>query len=270
MEGEEQRVMSINRRNFILCAGTLAATAAFARPIRSVLRNGDENSIEPDIPSSAEYVQTGLIHMWDGIENVGWGVHSYATTKWKDLMGDFDLAAQKGAAGWGSDHAKISKVDTGRGWYAEKLVTPAFVEVVFEMNGTPSSVYDTIFFTNGSVNTTRKRGQALVKNGTLVFGISDLDTLDITDRYNEKLSFSIPLNSQVKNKASIWYFCGARVTAPSGTSATNGTPEYLGIGGGWYGMEGNIYCVRFYSRVLTAEEVAFNHQIDRERFGVGQ
>ena len=36
--------------------------------------------------SAKDYVQDGLVCMWDGIENVDWGVHDPNTTVWVDLM----------------------------------------------------------------------------------------------------------------------------------------------------------------------------------------
>ena len=39
------------------------------------------------MPTARDYVQDGLIAMWDGIENAGWGVHDASATVWKDLIG---------------------------------------------------------------------------------------------------------------------------------------------------------------------------------------
>ena len=41
--------------------------------------------------TAKDYVQDGLIAMWDGIENAGFGVHDPNATVWKDLVGEFDL-----------------------------------------------------------------------------------------------------------------------------------------------------------------------------------
>ena len=38
--------------------------------------------------TAKSYVQDGLIAMWDGIENAGWGVHDMNATMWKDLTGN--------------------------------------------------------------------------------------------------------------------------------------------------------------------------------------
>ena len=43
-------------------------------------------------PTARDYVQDGLVAMWDGIENAGWGVHDAAATTWKDLVGTVDIA----------------------------------------------------------------------------------------------------------------------------------------------------------------------------------
>ena len=37
--------------------------------------------------TARDYVQDGLVAMWDGVENAGWGLHDSATTNWIDLVG---------------------------------------------------------------------------------------------------------------------------------------------------------------------------------------
>jgi len=37
-------------------------------------------------PTARSYVQEGLVAMWDGIENAGWGVHDPNATTWKELV----------------------------------------------------------------------------------------------------------------------------------------------------------------------------------------
>ena len=39
----------------------------------------------PSVPTARDYVLTGLIAMWDGIENAGFGAHSGNTLVWKNL-----------------------------------------------------------------------------------------------------------------------------------------------------------------------------------------
>ena len=69
----------------------------------------------PSVPTARDYVQNGLIAMWDGIENVGYGQHDDNATSWIDLTG--------GGANWilkdsnttevfevGADYVKILNV----------------------------------------------------------------------------------------------------------------------------------------------------------------
>ena len=48
---------------------------------------GDRKMVKT-MPTARDYVQDGLIAMWDGIENAGWGVHDPNATTWKDLTGN--------------------------------------------------------------------------------------------------------------------------------------------------------------------------------------
>ena len=63
----------------------------------------------PSVPTARDYVQTGLIAMWDGIENAGGGVHDASATRWlMDLDGpkryccDYRSSARRSGA-CGSD-----------------------------------------------------------------------------------------------------------------------------------------------------------------------
>ena len=37
------------------------------------------------------YIQDGLVALWDGIENAGWGIHNPDAMMWKNLLGDEGL-----------------------------------------------------------------------------------------------------------------------------------------------------------------------------------
>lgn len=43
----------------------------------------------------------------------------------------------------------------------------------------------------------------------------------------------------------------------------------IGARAGTHGYGGNIHCIRVYNRLLTEEEMLFNHQVDNERFNLG-
>ena len=48
--------------------------------------------------TARDYVQDGLVAMWDGIENAGWGEHDATATTWKDLVGNMDCSTSSGIA----------------------------------------------------------------------------------------------------------------------------------------------------------------------------
>ena len=52
--------------------------------------------------SAKSYVQDGLVAMWDGIENAGWGVHDASATTWTDLIGGITPTANSTLT-WGDD-----------------------------------------------------------------------------------------------------------------------------------------------------------------------
>ena len=43
------------------------------------------------LPSVNDYVQSGLIACYDGLENAGVGVHQASPSTWKDLVGNRDI-----------------------------------------------------------------------------------------------------------------------------------------------------------------------------------
>ena len=62
---------------FLLSSACCCLTAAFASPQRGEsaaksLAFADDDSA----PTAADYVQSGLVNFWDGIENADWGVHT--------------------------------------------------------------------------------------------------------------------------------------------------------------------------------------------------
>ena len=76
----------MSRRAAIAVASALAAFAAAALPLG--LRMAQQAAIAANaVPTARSYVQDGLVAMWDGIENAGWGVHDNNATAWVNLVG---------------------------------------------------------------------------------------------------------------------------------------------------------------------------------------
>ena len=62
------------------------------------------------VPTARDYVQDGLVAMWDGIENAGWGVHDPNATVWKDLSGNNNNIIVP--ASWNDSGFKLDGVST--------------------------------------------------------------------------------------------------------------------------------------------------------------
>ena len=74
----------------ILASGTPPSVLAFTKSMMSA-KNAFSNGIAASY-TATDYVQDGLIAMWDGIENAGFGIHDSEAAIWKDLTENgFDL-----------------------------------------------------------------------------------------------------------------------------------------------------------------------------------
>ena len=81
--------------------------------------------------TSASYVQDGLIAQWDGIDNVGTGVHDPNATVWKDLAGSYDLSLLPGGR-WSGDGMSLS-VNGAAAICSNSLPAYLTIEVVYKM-----------------------------------------------------------------------------------------------------------------------------------------
>lgn len=70
----------------LLALIALVALVAQASPVRSSLGGEGEEYIDATAYTAADYIQDGLVAMWDGIENVGYGLHDDSAAVWVDLV----------------------------------------------------------------------------------------------------------------------------------------------------------------------------------------
>ena len=73
----------------ILAAGK--APAAFVKSMLAARNIIGMKSGGAKLPTAADYVQDGLVAMWDGIENAGWGLHSDTISSWYDLVSRYNM-----------------------------------------------------------------------------------------------------------------------------------------------------------------------------------
>lgn len=285
----------ITRKKSIILMMMLVAASVYSTPVKSSLAtSGMEYAQTTPAPSytAADYIQDGLIIMWDGIENAGWGIHDSEATVWKNLMGDsgYDFP---NCASWGDSYFDFSS---------------AYVDVLNSTDPktrirTTSSISKNDF---GSVEVVYASYKVAVNNNEVFGTVRDGNNrklIQLMTPYvgwtNVRFGMRVGANDTLFNisKNAIGFqpdwgkphgFSWARTTT-SGTT----TPVYLdakSIGNIAYnsanpwaepfriGVEvdyeiaqpkgccGRLYCIRIYNRQLSAEEVEWNFMIDKKRF----
>ena len=209
------------------------------------------------VPTARDYVQDGLVAMWDGIENAGWGVHDTNATTWKDLVGyfDFDLSsASPEILSNGitltekSIHTDLPQVNRPK-MTVEVVANPdvvGFGALVWMRN--PSWIGGAIVYwsegvfyypwdilRDGRISSTVHSFQMFWEEGNQgvnIDGISDTRTSGTIDSRN--------ILSQI----------------------------YLGEYNGSKIKNSTFYSIRLYDRVLTYSELAANYAIDKARFNL--
>ena len=224
--------------------------------------------------TSASYVQSGLIAQWDGIDNVGTGTHDPTATTWKDLKGNLDMTLNAKGSWTGNNALYVSGGGAGAQG-ADK--TPAYktIEIVFKMmTGDGRIIFSSgignrfvVVDTNSSDN--RFDGKFLYFNGDLSSGDADKRIYWFLDKnavcfaaatYGDSKLSNVYFNGAVRNDGTMrnnWGVGDGKV-AVGGRSITVANTSYPWVG--------EVYAIRLYDRVLTAEEIASNSAIDKARF----
>lgn len=216
--------------------------------------------------TAKDYVQDGLVAMWDGIENIGWGKHS-SDMILNDLLG-------------GGAH--IDFVNTSRG--DRSILFDGRNEqtgMLNEYNYLNSQVLNIEFcvsldstknqcFIQLSESQNRKTLIAGVYNISreLFTGPSFSPIYDITGQKIGTLSIQYGVGSFQSTKA---YNNGVELSYSRAEGFT--TNKYLHSVGNRqsdtsYAMSGEFFSMRWYSRYLTDAEIASNYAIDKARFNL--
>jgi hypothetical protein len=229
--------------------------------------------------SAKDYIQDGLVAMWDGIENAGWGVHDPSATVWKDLVGDCDLFIP--SAGAWTDDAYVSggfARGPSRKYGADGAITIEAVWSVDLLNSfsafkcqegtggrTASGVSMYVYnFASNAPYPTLRASFANADRGWFYSGISDTAPV-LGVRFHQAV---VNPGSGITLANFINGVKGVPATAYPLSYVDNHSAEVclFGYSNTTGRCQGN--CLRIYSRALTAEEIAHNYEIDKARFGL--
>lgn len=212
--------------------------------------------------TAKDYVQDGLIAMWDGIENVGFGTHSGSAIVWKDLIGGYDQEIESGS--WdscgliGGIVGKLQYDSNAYGfWDAYNAGTSCTFEFVLKVVSGRSrirvcdSTFGFVLQTSGDIG-------GDIYNSSRVFGLPN-GTRTLGKGVSQVLSFS---QDSEGNK---YYGNGVLRTSGNVVFSKQSYPRRDALK---FNATDQLFCVRSYNRMLSDDEIAHNYAIDKARFNL--
>ena len=263
----------MTRKEFLFGGAALAGASALARPVRSLVGSNGESYVDSAMPTASDYVQEGLVGMFDGVENIDWDIHSEDTLVWKDLIGgvgDLSLAGEHlsvldNAVWWDGQHISRYRPctwmsDAGRFTiqkceYMSAATDGRGVGTVKLRDNSTGQVYSLFDTYRQSEDPTRLQSYFPWPSGLKGYPRREYTTLSFIGGGGNYTVYDG--NHQVLSNVS----CGAiganmqfRFWWPSSQASTNGNIR--------------TYCIRVYDRELSGDEIAHNVLIDKRRFGI--
>lgn len=201
-----------------------------------------------------DYVQGGLVAMWDGIENAGWGTHDPNATVWTNLVTG-GASANVGDRTWGDSWLETTgTLDLN---LSDNEPNSRTMEVVFQ---TASSDVQNVIM---SMYTRRVIGTAGTSIGIAPYSAIPVDT--VSGRV-WSVAVVYPNESNTPDAA---YINGLVNTDRTSGNFTNPVSSGIRIGGYYSNpFGGKVHCIRLYSRQLASAEIAHNYAVDKERFSL--
>ena len=227
--------------------------------LKKIIGYGKDNSNETDskiiseIPSM-DYVQDGLVLLLDGIENTRGG-HSASTNVWEDLSGNnYDVTMENIQI----NNNNMYFSGTNSKMYSENNINAVSVEMVLELEETEQIAQYIAYFgsTDKILAWSPTKNAISLGHNKKRYSIDELYKLSsISVQYNPDAMYLNSKKLELNVGSESWMYSSQYPFMISGYS------------GGWR-MKGKIYSIRVYNRVLTQEEINYNYQIDKKRFGI--
>lgn len=242
------------------------------------------------------YVQDGLIAQFDAIANAGWSaeqgdIHNASATTWKDIVSGSG-ASKSGTGTISIKDTYLSFAGAGAKAYysiasnpilnalkAKAMTVQIFVrpEAYSDYSGYLTvgggNDYRQLILDQRDDNTICKNGAIgglQYRNGSKWPGTASACPSISTSSYiNKDILLNIKINPTTGASLSIDDGDVIHTNKGGSTDPTKNT-VWLGCAANTASAKMRLYAIRFYNRELTAEEIATNLAIDRERFlGIG-
>ena len=256
--------MMTTRRKFGLggIAAIIATGQAPAAIVRSIVAVRGAMFSGGAKLSAKSYVQDGLIAMWDGIENAGWGTHDASATVWKDLVGNKELVFTTGISiiqnavvfvlgesAYSNSNIGLTTSNVIHGEMCIDIPVPNRGQQYAQFAGSNTRIfayasvaYDGISLSSGAV------GHGDWPSGS--------HTMSVHWPTNE-----LHIDSVLRS-------VGTRSDSWSHRSKSTIIGDVVMQSSAKRGFNGNVHSVRLYSRAITAAEIVANCAVDKQRFNI--
>ena len=228
--------------------------------------------------SAKSYVQDGLVAMWDGIENAGWGVHDPSATVWKDLVGSYDLTLPTNGSWTDNSFARNTGVAGAKSSLYPSTSGRKFVEACFRYSsggGTSSNGYRIIVFRFGTSDAQTAGGISVFNLSSGGYALSTYPNWQYEKPYAHMDSLGAQtVGIDVSNYVPQAFYVNGSAIVSSGSVKPGYGDNWTGTSIGSRGEDstgtfvGDVYNVRLYSRALTADEADANYAVDKARFNL--
>lgn len=267
----------------LVCA--LAHVLVLANPVKSGIGARSLLTAQAgDIPTYTceDYIQDGLLCMWDGVENAGLGVHDDNALTWVDLTGNgFDLTVDPECGEWGRNcivpyancWCPAYRLNAEREFNALKRHPVTIEVVVMPQGGGGFVIIVGLSYSGGQYQKVCYNTNYNAVDYWVGKNYKNADASSI--RYSTKpVTLSCSDIAVFANGVDLGTLYSKAGTGSWGTSG--GAISIAGyqprsgdaVTARAYAFTAPIYTIRVYDRELDAEERVYNHMIDKARFGL--
>lgn len=251
-------------------AYTLSGTLTVGTSTITVSYGGKTTTFTVTVSADVSYVQSGLIHRWDGENNTLNGHNSSATT-WYDLVGTYDLVMNNSSLStWDSNALSFP------GTVGQFLKTTDNVETLTSITRTVEVCFAPASSQTSAIVLPFKGARVgkigiFTDNTFCVNGTSGKTYLSGESAITDLNHVAVTIDSS-GNVVDV-YANGVAATLGNTTHSLSDTSNYMVVGqtkegssGSVYPFNGKIYSIRIYDRNLSASEIADNYAVDVARF----
>ena len=219
------------------------------------------------VPTAKDYVQDGLVAMWDGIENAGLGMHDPNATTWKDLIGSWGDLEFVGSPAVRDDEILFNSIGGAQSSNAKTRpssvtyeivcnVMSGYLSVLWAGTGGSHNYGDIVPFGNNS-----NEAELYIGGDSIKSNASDYPVFDYGKRCSMTFTLGEGFLRSFKNGSIAQEYAGNRNEAKFNSLR-------VGMYSNGYYQPISVCRIGVYERNLHPIEIAANYEIDKARFNL--